>query len=477
LIYHQNKTAGISAFTVSTLLILTFVLLMSCQKTSNELGWDDVPEILSQIIQPVFPDRDYIVTEFGASGDSITDCYDAFKKAIKQCNMEGGGRVVVPEGSYLINGPIHLKSNVHLYLSEGSRLEFSTNIEDYLPVVLTRWEGVELFNYSPFIYAYQATNVAITGKGIIDGNAINSFVPWKKKQKKDQLMLRQMGNDGIPVHERIFGDGHFIRPSTIQTYGCKNVLIDGITIYDAPFWVIHPTFCTNVTVRNVIVDSWNPNNDGVNPDASVNVLIEDCVFNTGDDAVAIKSGRDQDGWRIGQATENVIIRNCTMNSKANGLCIGSEMSGSVRNVYMENCQLGEAKSTIYFKANLDRGGVVENVYVRDVKVKRAITAFIRFESNYKGHRGNHYPPIFRNFTIERVICEIADHYGIYAVGIEGTPISNLRIRDIVVNKAAIPFYSQFVADAQISNVSINDITYNELSLGTDLPVSNKKLTF
>lgn len=458
--------------------IFVFTINFNVQAQQKpEIGWEAVPAIINQIIVPVFPQRDYNVTDFGAKGDSLTKCFDAFREAIDKCNQDGGGRVIVPPGKYLLNGPIHLKSNVNLHLSEGARLEFSTNPDDFLPMVLTRWEGTELYNYSPFIYAYQVTNVAITGKGSIDGNASRSFAQWKPDQKKDQKLLRQMGNDGVPVYERLFGDGHKLRPGTIQFLGCKNVLVEGISIYDAPFWVIHPALCFNVTVRNVIVDSWNPNNDGVDPDASVNVLIEKSEFNCGDDAVAIKSGRDQDAWRIGQPTENVIIRGCIMNSKANGLCIGSEMSGSVRNVFMEDCKVGEANSTIYFKGNLDRGGVVENIFVRNINVKRANTAFIRFDSNYKGHRGNHFPPVFRWFTIENVSCELADDFGLFFKGVEDMPVKNIVLKNINILKTERPFFTQYVSDIELINVTANGVEIKELPYYQDLPESEKELTW
>jgi polygalacturonase len=474
-----STNKSLKSFLIKVLLVtvlLGFTQLF-CQQKSDKTGWDAVPEIISQIKVPVFPDRDYDVTDFGAVGDSVTTCFKAFKEAIDKCNQQGGGRVIVPKGKYFLNGPIHLKSNVNLYLVEGARLEFSTNAADYLPMVLTKWEGIELFNYSPFIYAYQATNVAITGLGIIDGNAKNSFATWKLEQKEDKKLIRKMGNDGVPVYERLFGEGHKVRPSTIQFYSCKNILVEGITVLDAPFWVIHPTLSINITIRNVTVNSWNPNNDGVDPDGCVNVLIENCEFNCSDDAVAIKSGRDQDGWRIGQPTENVIVRNCTMNSEANGLCIGSEMSGSVRNIFMENCQIGNASSTIYFKGNLDRGGIVENVYVRNIKVERARTAFIRFDSNYKGHRGNHFPPLFRNFHIENVHCQMADHYGLYFKGVEDTPIRNIVLKDVTVLKAEIPTFTQYVTGVSLKNVKINNSEITELPFYQEPAESDKEITW
>lgn len=423
--------------------------------SQGQAGWSRANEIVSRIVVPEFPGRDYLITDFGAVADGQSDTRPAFVAAIGKCNAEGGGRVVVPDGLFLCKGPIHLKSNVHLFLSDSATIRFSSDPDDYLPVVLTRWEGTELFNYSPLIYAYQATNMAITGKGTIDGNAATGFATWKPNQKADQLRLRQMGNDGVPVHERVFGKGHWLRPSMIQPFGCKNVLIEGVTILDSPFWVIHPTFCTNVTVRDVKVRSHNLNNDGCDPDACVNVLVENSVFETGDDAVAVKSGRDQDGWRIGQASENIVIRNCDMKSEGNGLAVGSEMSGGVRNVFMRNCRVRDAGSAIYFKSNLDRGGAIEDVRVRDVQVERARFALIRFESNYKGHRGNHYPPRFRGFVIEDVFCKQAENFGIYAEGHEQSPISDVLLKNIRIEQAKFPLRLEHTDNFRLENVRIN----------------------
>ena len=235
----------------------------------------------------------------------------------------------------------------------------------------------------------------------------------------------------------------------------KNVLIDGPTIIDSPFWVIHPTFSTNVTVRNVHIKSWNANNDGCDPDGCVNVLIENCIFETGDDAVAIKSGRDQDGWRIGQATENVVVRDCEMRSKANGLCIGSEMSGGVRNVFMEDCRVGQAGSTIYFKSNFDRGGIIENVYVRDITVEKALSSCIRFESNYKNEGVREFPPKFKNITITDVYCKQADAYGIYALSTRGAELVDILLKDIEIESAKSPLFMSDNIDLRMDDVTIN----------------------
>ena len=467
------KLKRVIKYVLPAIVPLIFISLFSCRAGREAVNWEAAQEIIKNITRPQFPDREFSVTDYGAVGNSITPCRQAFQKAVDACNQSGGGRVIVPAGNFYLDGPIHLKSNVHLVLNKDTRLEFSKHPQDYLPMVLTRWEGTELYNYSPFIYAYQAINVAITGRGVIDGNAADTFAKWKPHQKKDKKTLRQMGNDGVPVYQRLFGEGHFLRPVSIQFFSCVNVLVEGVTIVDMPFWIIHPLYCTNVTIRDITVDSWNPNNDGVDPDGSVNVLIENCTFRTGDDAIAIKSGRDQDGWRVGRPTENVVIRNCRMESKANGLCIGSEMSGSVRKIFMENCTVGNAGSTIYFKGNLDRGGIVENVYVRNITVQRARHAFIRFDSNYKGHRGNHFPPVFRNFTIQHVTCEQADQYGLYFKGVADEPISRVFLEDIIIKKAEFPVYSQYVKDIRVKSVIINNSALSKFPLN-EVPVNDGK---
>jgi len=241
-----------------------------------------------------------------------------------------------------------------------------------------------------------------------------------------------MGHDGTPVYERVFGDGYHLPPDMIQFFGCKNVLISGITILDAPYWVIHPVLCNNVTVEHVTINSHNLNNDGCDPESCTNVLIQNCNFNTGDDGIAIKAGRDQDAWRIGQPTENVIVRDCEFTSKANGLCIGSEMSAGVRNVYMYNVLIHHCLSAIYFKSNLDRGGFIENIHVNNVQCDTARSAFIRFENNYHGSRGGHYPTLFNNFHIDNVTCNQSGEVGIYAVGVEGNPLKNIALSRVTV---------------------------------------------
>lgn len=441
---------------ISICCFLFSVLFMLNNSTAqNKSEWKNADAIVKKIIIPEFPDREYNIVNFGASADGQTDCLPAIKKAIDKCSVEGGGRVVIPQGVFFSKGPVHLKSHVNLVVSEGATLKFSSDSKDYLPVVFTRWEGTECFNYSPLIYAFGVTDIAITGKGTIDGNAGKTFATWKPQQDKDQKLIRQMGNDGVPLNERVFGEGHFLRPVMIQPYACKNVLIEGIKIIDSPFWVIHPVLCYNVTVRNVQVHSNNLNNDGCDPEGSVNVLIQNCVFETGDDAIAIKAGRDQDAWRVGQPTENIVIRNIDMRSKANGLCIGSEMSGGVRNVYMEDCTVKNAGSTIYFKSNLDRGGFIENVFVRNIEVDTARQRCIAFETNYHGYRGNYFPPVFNNFVIENVNCNYGGKYAVFGEGVKDSKLKNITLKNIAIKKADVPYQLMFIDNWKIDKVSIN----------------------
>ncbi|MBI2515526.1 MAG: glycoside hydrolase family 28 protein [Opitutae bacterium] len=460
------------------LLGLAAVFAVGAPATAAEsLEWSDVPAILARIRAPEFPARDFDVTAYGAKGDGVTDNLPAVRAAIAACAEAGGGHVVVSAGTYLLNGPIHLRSNVDLHLEEGSTILFSGKPEHFLPVVLTRWEGVIIYNYSPFIYARGAENIAITGKGVIDGNTRREFHGWamgiSKLQDKAQELSRQMGAAGTPIEQRRFGEGSYLRPSMIQPYECRNVLIEGVTIKDAPFWVVHPTFCTNVTVRGVTVDSLLINNDGCDPDSCTDVLIENCRFHTGDDGVALKAGRDADAWRDGRVTQNVIIRNCVFQSKINALCIGSEMSAGVRHVFMENCRVEEGESCIYFKSNADRGGFIENVRVRHVQIDLSRAGVVRFETNYHSYRGGKAPTSYRDFVIEDVTCANATNYAVFAEGTTEAPIKDVLLRNVTVAKAREPLFLRNATTLRLVNVLVNGAQLPEHPPAT--PADAKKL--
>lgn len=414
-----------------------------------------VSEILKNIKPPEFKSDIYNITSYGAIADGKTDCKAVLDKLIGLCSVNGGGRVIIPKGKFFIAGPVVLKSHVNLHFEDGAELTFSSDDKDYLPAVATLWEGTELYNYCPLFYAYQCSDIALTGHGKINGSASKNFAKWRPQRSAEQNKLRQMGTDGTPVYQRVFGEGAHLPPDMLQFFGCKNVLIEGISIIDAPYWIIHPVLCNNVTVQDVLINSMNLNNDGCDPEMCTNVLIQRCNFTTGDDGVAIKAGRDQDGWRIGQPTENVIVRDCMFSSKTNGLCIGSEMSAGVRNVYMYNVHITRCLSAIYFKSNLDRGGFIENIHVNDVQCDSARSAFIRFENNYHGSRGGHYPTLFSNYNIHDVTCTRSGEVGIYAVGVQGNPLKNIALKNVTVLHTPKDEIIDNAEHLTYSNVSVN----------------------
>jgi polygalacturonase len=417
-------------------------------------GASAVADIVSRIRPPRFPDRSFDVERFGARGDNRTDCRAPFQEAIAACHRAGGGRVTVPPGNWLSNGPIHLAGNVNLHLAAGAKILFGVNPADYLPAVLTRWEGTRCHNYSPLIYAYRQENIAITGQGSIDGRTREFWHEWKKKQSPDQNALREMGARREPVERRVFGDGHYLRPSLFQPYDCRNVLVEGVTFQGSPFWTVHPVFCENVTVRGIHVLPGTTNDDGVDPDSCRDVLIENCVFETADDNIAIKAGRDQDAWGD-RPCENIVIRGCTgVRSKANGYCIGSEMSGDVRNVFIEDNQVGDVEAALYIKSNSDRGGAVENVWMRRNTVE-SCDCFIKLETDYKGVTDRPYPSQYRNFHFEDLTCRTARKCAIYSVGIAARPIEGVHFRNVTIGQAGMAKKIQATSDVEMVNVSVN----------------------
>lgn len=434
-----------------TVILLTVLLTVP----SYADGWVLARKIERSVTEPEFLSADYRITDYGAVPDGATDAVPAIGRAMSDCSRNGGGRVVLPAGRYFCKGTVRLLNNCNLHFEEGAELIFSTDENDYLPCVLTRWEGTEVFNYSPMIYAYNVMNVAITGNGVINGQGKANFEKWKANQKPDQKELRRMGTEQVPVYERVFGKGHLLRPAMLELFACNTILIEDVKLVDGTFWSFHLIGCSNATVRGVSVDCTNLNSDGVDPESSRNVIIENCYFHTGDDGIAVKSGRDQDGWRFGQPTENVIIRNCVFDTFSNGLCIGSEISGGVRNIFMENCTIVNAKQGLYFKSNLDRGGYIENVYVRNIRVRNVDSALIKFEPDYKSESSHHYPTEIRNFEIKDVKAGTAGEYGIYAKGFDDMPIENIVIKNLTLGSTPEPYAVDNVKGLILKNVRIN----------------------
>lgn len=410
------------------------------------------------------------------AGDGSENARHGLQMLIDRLSAQGGGTVIVEKGTHFMNGPLEMKSGVCLHLKDGATLLFSESPDAYLPPILSRWEGTELYNRSSMIHAHGQENFAITGDGfaVIDANG-GKMAVWgmpggnpdfeenifgthgETPEKQDVDSLRKMGDLLIPVSDRIFGTDAKLRPCAVEFNDCKSILIEGITLKNSPFWCIHPLYCQDVTVRDVTIDSHFPNNDGCDPESCNRVLIEDCLFRTGDDAVAIKSGRDADGRRVGRQSENIVIRNCRFFSKCNGLCIGSELSGGVRNVYMKNIEIGDVKNAILFKSNLDRGGYIKNVYVDSIDINSAAGAVLRFETNYFGYRGGNYPSRYSDFEISNVKALRAGSYAIYYDGNVDEPISRISVRNFSVDNAANPYYLFKTTDCSFDNCTVNGV--------------------
>lgn len=412
-------------------------------------------QIIAGIARTSFPHKEILVM----CPDSISHrggySRQLIQQAIDSCSLAGGGRVIISKGIYHLNGNLVLKSDVNLHLEKDACLLFSGKADDFLPEVWTRWEGTELYGHSPMIYAKHATNIAITGQGVIDAQAEREFAPWSQIEAPDRDRLRDMGEKLIPVTERIFGKGTLLRPSCIQFMGCSRILVEGVTIKNSPFWTIHPVYCDHVIVRRVTIDSHYPNNDGCDPESTSNVLIEDCIFRTGDDAIAIKAGRDADGREVGRPSKNIVIRNCLFQSECNGLCIGSEMSGGVENVYMDNIRIGTVKNALYFKSNRDRGGYIRNIQVSNITIERSKGAILRFETNYFGFRGGKHASLYEHFRISNVKAECSDHYAIFMDGYEEKPIRDIEIEHFHVQKAVYPYYLRCTESIRLKDATVN----------------------
>jgi polygalacturonase len=419
-------------------------------------GWEQVAEILSRIEVPQFPDRAFTVTDYGAVADNQKDCTDAFEKAISAAHQAGGGRVVVPPGTYM-TGPIHLKSSINLYVSDGAVINFFVDPNKYMPVVYSRFEGIECINYSPLVYACEQENIAITGKGILDGRASDeNWWRWKRSQSRDVRTLGKMGDTGVPVSQRIFGVGKQLRPNMIQLYKCKNILIEGVTIKNSPMWHIHPVLSTNVTVRNVRVIGHGPNNDGCNPESCKDVLIEGCYFDTGDDCIAIKAGRNNDGRRVNTPSENIVIRNCQMKDGHGGVVIGSETSGGTRNVFAENCTMDSPslERALRIKTNSVRGGIIENIYLRNIKIGQVAEAVLKVNFQYGEGDAGDFTPTVRNINMENVTSG-KSRYALSISGYERSPITGIHLKNCTFGNVEKSNILVGVKNLDMENVKIN----------------------
>lgn len=465
--------------------LLSLLTLCIVALTAQAKGWDDqqYKQIEQSIRMPQFADKVYDITKYGAkTTNTAAKNQKAIQKAIDKCSKKGGGRVVIPAGQKFLTAAIQLKSGVNLEVQEGAVLEFAFEPELY-PIVPTRWEGLDCWNLSPLIYAYQARDIAITGKGTIDGGGTNdTWWPWcgsKKFGMKEGGIAQNMGararllkqaEDGVDMDQRRFGSTDGLRPQMINFNQCEGILIEGVTLLRSPFWVIHPLLSKDITVRGVHINNDGPNGDGCDPESCDRVLIENCFFNTGDDCIAIKSGRNNDGRQGGQGrfagtpSKNIIIRNSKFNNGHGGVVIGSEISGGCQNVYAENCEMDSPSldRVLRIKTNSCRGGIIENINMRNITVGQCGEAVLKINTDYEPReiccRG--FYPTVRNVTMENVTCK-KSKYGVMIVGYEDPKlaytVNNITVRncqfDGVYNK---PINQKGLAqDVKYENLMIN----------------------
>ncbi len=436
----------------SMLLVYMLLSAMSFQcraalKAPAEIQPINAPFPMPEMHRPVFQDKQFNILDYDAQPGGEIKNTDAIAKAINACSKAGGGSVVVPAGQWL-TGSVHLKSNVNLHILEGGELVFSDDPADYLPVVHTTWEGMECMNYSPLIYAFECENIAITGKGKLTCNQYK-WRRWMNRPPAHMQGLKElyeMAAKNVPVKERnMVRDDIHLRPQFIQPNRCKNVLIEDVTIRNSPFWTVHPVLCENVIIRGIDVKCRGRNTDGVDPEFCKNVLIEYCQFDQGDDPIVIKAGRNQDAWRTGKCSENIVIRYCNVILGHNLLAIGSEMSGGVRNVYMHDCNYtpyeGFVRSCVLIKTNHRRGGFVENIYVDNIRFhgSKPAKALLEIDTDVL-YQWRDLVPTYEtrltkigNIRIENVTAGEME-YGLWIRGEKDRPVRDIALKNVKVSK-------------------------------------------
>ena len=484
----QIKTKTIKMNTRKLILSLIVILF---PLSIMAIEWDEkkYQAIEQSIQQPEFGKATILITKCGAKSDaSAANNQKAIQKAIDKCAKKGGGRVVVPAGMTFKTGAIHLKSHVNLVVEEGAVLKFAFQPELY-PIVETSWEGLDCYNLSPCIYAFQQTDIAITGKGTIDGGgSTKTWWPWcgadrfgwkpgtitQKTEARPRLLKN--GEDGVPMKgengqwnkERIFGQKDGLRPQLVNFTQCQRVLIEDLTLLDSPFWVIHPLKSQDITVRGVHINNDGPNGDGCDPESCDRVLIENCYFNTGDDCIAIKSGRNRDGRERAMPSQNIIIRNCEMKNGHGGVVIGSEISGGAKNIFAHDCVMDSPNldRVLRIKTNSCRGGVIEDIYVKDIKVGQCGESVLKINLDYEHNeiccRGNY--PTVRNVLMENVTCQ-KSKYGVQIIGLEeDTFVNAITVRNCQFNG---------VQQGNIITGKTSDITFDKLYVNGGLSLIQK----
>ena len=433
----------------STLLILIcFSIFYACKTENSTVKIQEIsteaPFDMPNIKIPDFSQcKTMSIVDFGAEQGDKEKTSRAIELAINEANKIGGGVVIIPEGEWT-TGKVHLKSNVNLHLNKGAVLLFSENPEDYLPPVHSTWEGMECYNYSPLIYAYKCKNIAITGEGEIKAK-MDVWEVWFERPPSHMNNLKRLYHlaaKGVPVEERqMVNGGSHLRPQFIQFNRSENILLVGISITNSPFWVIHPYLSKDIVIRNVKVVAHGHNTDGVDPEMSQNILIENCVFDQGDDAIAIKSGRNQDAWRLNTPSKNLVIKNCIVKNGHQLLAIGSELSGGVENVFMNNCEVEEGAKLnhlVYIKTNERRGGFVKNIHVNNIQAGKIDEGILGIETDVLYQWRDLVPTYEKRLTpIKNIYLENIKATDVKFIsrvlGQEELPVENIKLKNVLTD--------------------------------------------
>jgi polygalacturonase len=432
----------------------------SASRTSGPLTSADAAadRIVASVRVPQFPRRYLRVTDFGAVGDGTTKNTTAFAAAIAACSSSGGGHVIVPAGTFL-TGAIHLLSGVDLHVEGGATILFSQDPNDYLPVVFTRWQGIELMNYSPFIYCYGQRDVAVTGHGTLNGQAdANHWWNWKNLETPDFNALETMADDNVPVSQRVFGSGHFLPPQMIQPFLTDGVLLEGVTVINSPFWHLNPNLCQNVTVDGLTISSTGPNTDGCDPESCDGVVVRNVTYDTGDDCMAIKAGRDADGRRVNVPCQNVVVESCNFANGHGGITIGSEMTGGVQNVYARDLTMNSAnlQAGHRIKTNTLRGGFVLNTNVYRVTAGTVGGPLLLIQGNYSGQTGD-FPPDVTGITLENWTVDTCE--GIWSIigASAADPVGTATLENIAITTSTAANSAQFISNLVVEDVTVGGV--------------------
>ena len=449
--------------TIMTAICLSVFAILSAQTTVTA---PEAPFSFEPLQMHSFPARDYPITKYGAKKGNVQANTQAFARAMAACHKAGGGRVVVPEGEW-ITGPIHFESDCNLYLSDGATVVFDDDPELYLPAVRTSWEGAECMGLSPLVYAYGCENIAISGSGTL-APRMDLWRTWFDRPQSHIDATRQlyaMLSTGVPVEYRhMEAPGVQMRPALIHFNRCTNIQLDGFHIRESPFWTIHLFMCRDVWAHNLDVYAHGHNNDGIDREMTQHAIVEDCRFDQGDDGVVIKAGRNQDGWRLGTPSSDIVIRNCNIVNGHTVLGIGSEMSGGVRRVYMHDCSSSsEVYRLFYIKTNHRRGGFIEDITVDNVSASSMMRVFaIDTDVLYQWRD---IVPTFetaitriKGITVRNINVRQAD--AIYEInGDERQPVEDVTLENIHVEEIS-QFKSQATA---VRNLDVRNVTYDRMT--------------